>query len=90
MSRYLNPDGTINFEFVRDMRLGLIPGPKKEAENEVLIAYFYGGEAGVARHLAKTGEIQVEVEETGEAAAYRSHLGERYRSSGVPRRLLRL
>jgi hypothetical protein len=32
MTRYLNPDSTINFGLVRDMRLGPVDGPRSGAE----------------------------------------------------------
>jgi hypothetical protein len=76
--RYFTPDGQIDFEFIREMRLGLVYDISDQ-EHAVLEAYFFGREAGVVLLLAKRGEITMLAEGTSTAAQYRAYLDGRYR-----------
>ena len=78
MPRYLTQTGEINWDFVRDMRLGLVPDIT-EQEQEVLAVYFTGDRRGVIRYLAGIGEIVVVEEDTSGSNAYREYLEDRRR-----------
>lgn len=76
MPRYLTSDGQVNWNFIRDMRLGLVP-VKTEQEAEVLAAYGIScSRLAVIRHLADSGEIVIVSEGTND---YRKYLEDRRR-----------
>jgi len=77
MPRYLTSDGQIDWQFITDMRLGLIPDKTPE-EQEVLAVYFTGHRVAVIRYLAESGDIVIEGDTDG-FDAYGDYLEDRRR-----------